>query len=91
MLIASRAAQGLGAAIMTPGYMAMVTDAFADRSLGQAMGILTGVGSIGVSIGGLLGGLLIEVADWRWIFFINVPVSLVVIGLVMELGARAPR
>ena len=52
ILIAARAMQGLGAAIMTPGNVAMVTDAFAGRSLGRPMGVLTGVGSIGVSIGG---------------------------------------
>ena len=84
MLIAARAAQGVGAAIMTPGNIAMVTDAFEGKSLGKAMGILVGIGSIGVSAGALLGGALIELGGWRLIFFINVPVSLVVIGLVMR-------
>jgi EmrB/QacA subfamily drug resistance transporter len=84
MLIAARALQGFGAAIMTPGNVAMVTDAFAGRALGRPMGVLTGVGSIGVSIGALVGGLLITVAGWRWIFFINVPVSALVLVLVVR-------
>ncbi len=83
MLIAARAGQGVGAAIMTPGNTAMVTDAFSGTSLAKAMGILVGVGTIGVSAGALLGGFLIEVASWRWIFFINVPVAMVLIGLVI--------
>ncbi|MDX6582624.1 MAG: hypothetical protein QOI10_1808 [Solirubrobacterales bacterium] len=83
-LIVFRALQGLGAAIMTPGNVAMVTDAFAGRSLGRPMGVLTGVGSIGVSIGALVGGLLITLAGWRWIFFINVPISVVVLVIVVR-------
>lgn len=84
MLIATRAGQGVGAAIMTPGNIAMVTDAFPGRSLGKAMGVLVGVGSIGVSIGALLGGFLVEVVGWRSIFFVNVPVALLVTGLVLR-------
>ena len=84
VLICARAMQGLGAAIMTPGNVAMVTDAFAGRSLGRPMGVLTGVGSIGVSIGALVGGLLITLAGWRWIFFINVPISVLVLVIVLR-------
>ncbi len=83
MLIAARAGQGIGAAIMTPGNIAMVTDAFSGASLGKAMGVLVGVGSIGVSLGSLAGGVLIEFAGWEWVFLINVPVSLLVAGLVI--------
>jgi EmrB/QacA subfamily drug resistance transporter len=82
MLIAARAFQGVGAAIMTSTNMAMVTDAFAGHSLGKAMGVLGGVGTIGVSLGSLFGGALIELAGWRSIFFINVPMAIAVIALV---------
>jgi EmrB/QacA subfamily drug resistance transporter len=82
MLIAARAGQGVGAAIMTSTNMAMVTDAFAGASLGKAMGVLGGVGTIGVSIGSLVGGLVIQLAGWEWIFFLNVPVAVVVVALV---------
>jgi EmrB/QacA subfamily drug resistance transporter len=81
-MIAARAGQGVGAAIMTPGNIAMVTDAFSGRQLAKAMGVLVGIGSIGVSVGALVGGALIELASWRWVFFINVPVSAMVIALV---------
>ncbi len=84
VLIAARALQGFGAAIMTPGNVAMVTDAFAGRSLGKPMGVLTGVGSIGVSVGALVGGLLITLGGWRLIFFINVPFSVLVLAIVVR-------
>jgi EmrB/QacA subfamily drug resistance transporter len=82
MLIAARAGQGIGAAIMTPGNIAMVTDAFSGAALGKAMGILVGIGSIGVSMGALVGGALIDSVGWESIFFINVPISLIVLLLV---------
>jgi EmrB/QacA subfamily drug resistance transporter len=93
MLVAARGGQGVGAAIMTPGTTAMVTDAFSGPSLGRAMGILVGIGSVGISIGSLVGGFLVDFAGWRAVFFINVPVSLVVIALVVRhvSEARAER
>ena len=74
-LIAARAGQGVGAAIMTPGIFSIVTDAFDGPALGRAMGSLTGTAAAGLSIGPLLGGILIGVAGWRSIFFINVPLG----------------
>ena len=74
-LVGARIAQGAGAAILTPGVYAMITDGFAGRNLGRAMGTLTGTAAVGLSVGPLLGGLLVEVAGWRWIFFINLPVA----------------
>jgi EmrB/QacA subfamily drug resistance transporter len=84
MLVAARAGQGVGAAIMTPGTTAMVTDAFSGASLARAMGILAGIGAFGTTAGSLLGGTLVELAGWRSVFFINVPVSLVVLYLVVK-------
>ncbi len=76
LLIAARAGQGAGAAIMTPGVYSIVTDAFAGPGLSAAMGALTGTAAIGLSLGPLLGGLLIDLGGWRWIFFINVPIGI---------------
>jgi EmrB/QacA subfamily drug resistance transporter len=95
-LVAARAGQGAGAAIMTPGTFSIVTDAFAGPELGRAMGSLTGTAAAGLSIGPLLGGFLIDSAGWRWIFFINVPLGvLAAIAVVRHVPERrrvgAPR
>lgn len=83
VLVAARAGQGVGAAIMTAGNIALVADAFSGESLGKAMGVLVGVGTVGISVGALVGGFLIEAVGWRSIFFINVPVSAIVLALVV--------
>jgi EmrB/QacA subfamily drug resistance transporter len=74
-IIVSRAIQGAGAAVMTPGCYSIVTDAYGGRSLGRGLGALAGAAALGLSLGPLLGGVLIEIASWRWIFLINVPVA----------------
>lgn len=84
VLLAARAVQGIGAAIMMPGCTAIVTDAYAGPHLGRAMGIMAGTAAAGLSIGPLLGGLLIEVLSWRWIFFVNVPIALVAAVLTVR-------
>jgi EmrB/QacA subfamily drug resistance transporter len=77
MLIAARAAEGVGGALMTPTSQAMVTNAYAQRERGRALGIYTGVSALGVAIGPLLGGAITSFLDWTWIFFVNVPVGVV--------------
>ncbi len=74
-LVAARVVQGIGAAVMTPGVYAIVTDAYAGPGLGKAMGALTGTAAVGLSLGPLLGGLLVQLVGWRWIFFLNVPLA----------------
>jgi len=74
-LIAARALQGVGGALMTPGSLAMIDSVFAPEDRGRAIGAWTGLGSIAAAVGPFLGGALVQYADWRWIFWINVPLA----------------
>lgn len=80
-LIAARAVQGIGAALITPQTMALVTRMFPPERRGAAMGVWGTVAGVATLIGPLLGGILTDALGWEWIFFINVPVG--VIGLVL--------
>ena len=78
VLVASRAVQGLGAALMTPTTLAIISATFAEgRQRAAAVGIWSAVGALALAVGPLLGGLLSEYLSWGWIFFINVPVGIV--------------
>jgi len=75
-LIAARAVQGVGGAMMTPQTMAMITRVFPPRSRGAALGVWGSVAGVATITGPLLGALLIENAGWEWIFYVNVPVGI---------------
>jgi EmrB/QacA subfamily drug resistance transporter len=77
MLIVARVFQGLGAAMMTPQTMAVITRIFPPDRRGQAMGLWGAVAGIATLAGPILGGVLVDAAGWEWIFFINLPVGLV--------------
>jgi EmrB/QacA subfamily drug resistance transporter len=81
MLIAARAVQGVGAAMMNPATLSIITATFPPRQRGMAMGIWVGVSAMALALGPITGGLLAEHAHWSWIFFINVPIGLVAIGV----------
>jgi DHA2 family methylenomycin A resistance protein-like MFS transporter len=82
VLIAFRAAQGMGAALMLPGTLAVITRAFPEgRDQARAIGIWAGVGSAALPAGPLLGGALIQLIGWRAVFYVNVPVVLLAIVL----------
>jgi EmrB/QacA subfamily drug resistance transporter len=84
-LIAARAVQGLGAALVTPTTLAIISATFeAGRRRAAAIGIWSAVGALALAVGPLIGGLLTEYVSWEWIFFVNVPVGVV----TMVLGAR---
>ena len=77
MLIAARALQGIGGAILAPSVFSIVTVTFAEGAeRNKALGILGGIAGSGAAIGVLLGGVLTEYLGWEWIFFVNVPIGL---------------
>jgi EmrB/QacA subfamily drug resistance transporter len=83
-LIAARAVQGAGAAIVTPLTLTLVSGAFPPEKRGAALGIWGGISGLGVALGPLLGGAVVEGISWQWIFWINVPVGLVLMPLAMR-------
>jgi EmrB/QacA subfamily drug resistance transporter len=76
-LIGARVVQGIGAAIMNPATLGIITATFPPRQRGTAIGIWAGTSAMALAIGPLVGGVLTEKGDWSWIFFVNVPVGIV--------------
>ena len=75
-LITARALQGLGAAIITPAALSILSTTFAEgRERNIALGVWGAVGGFGAAAGVLLGGILTDALSWEWIFFVNVPVG----------------
>src|SRR5919198_786282 len=83
-LIAARAIQGLGAAVVTPLTLTLLSEAFPEGRRGVALGIWSGVSGLGVALGPVVGGAVVDGISWHWIFWINVPVGLVVIPLAVS-------
>jgi EmrB/QacA subfamily drug resistance transporter len=81
VLIAARALQGIGGALLTPGSLALIQTSFAAQDRARAIGAWSGLGGIAGALGPLLGGWLVEVASWRWVFFINLPLAAVVVAV----------
>jgi len=82
-LIGARMVQGIGAALMNPATLSIITATFPPRQRGQAIGIWAGVSALALAIGPLVGGLIVDNIGWNWIFFVNVPVG--VVGIVVSL------
>jgi EmrB/QacA subfamily drug resistance transporter len=78
-LIAARAVQGVGAAMLVPGSLAIISASFSKADRGRAIGTWSGFTAIAAGVGPVLGGWLIEHVSWRWIFFINLPIAAVVL------------
>jgi EmrB/QacA subfamily drug resistance transporter len=80
LLIAARVVQGVGAAMMNPSTLSIITVTFPPRQRGTAIGIWAGISALALAIGPLVGGLITEHINWNWIFFINVPIGALAIA-----------
>ena len=77
MLILARGAQGLGAALISPAALSIVTTTFAEGAeRAKALGVWAAIAVGGGAVGLVLGGLLVETLSWPWIFFVNIPVGI---------------
>ncbi len=83
LLIAARAVQGVGAAIATPLTLTLLADAFPPEQRGLALGVWSGISGIAVALGPLVGGAVIQLAAWHWIFWINVPIGVVLVPVAL--------
>src|SRR6516162_2932656 len=97
-LILARGLQGIGGALLVPGSLALISANFVQEERGRAIGAWSGFTSITAAIGPVLGGWLIQHGSWRWVFFINLPLGLMVLILATwkvpessagDVGARA--
>ncbi len=89
VLVAGRVVQGVGGAALLSLSLALTSHAFPGAEQARALGIWAAVSAIALAIGPLVGGALIEAASWRWIFFVNVPVALVGIVILVRRGEES--
>ncbi len=82
-LIVARGFQGVGAALLVPGSLALISANFSEKDRGRAIGTWSGFTSMTAAIGPVLGGWFVEHGSWRWVFFINVPLGLAVLALAL--------
>ena len=78
-LIAARLLQGAGAALLTPGSLSLLQSSFHPDERAKAIGVWSGLSGVSTALGPLLGGWLIDALSWRWIFFLNVPLAVLVV------------
>ncbi len=90
VLIGARVAQGLGAAMLTPQTMAVITRIFAPRERGSAMAIWGVTAGVATLVGPILGGFLIDAGGWEWIFFVNIPVGVIAFVLALKYVPKLP-
>ena len=81
LLIVARATQGAGAAIATPLTLTLLADAYPADRRGFAIGVWSGISGIAVALGPLVGGAMVQIASWHWIFWLNVPIGAILVPL----------
>jgi EmrB/QacA subfamily drug resistance transporter len=82
-LIAARALQGVGAALLVPGSLSLISASFPQAQRGRAIGTWSGFTALTAALGPVLGGWLVQHLSWRWIFFINLPLAVVVLAITL--------
>jgi EmrB/QacA subfamily drug resistance transporter len=82
-LMSARALQGVGGALLVPGSLALISASFPAEERGQAIGTWSGFTAITAAVGPVLGGWLVQHASWRWVFFINLPLGVVVLAITL--------
>jgi EmrB/QacA subfamily drug resistance transporter len=89
-LIVGRGLQGLGGALVSPAALSIVTTTFTDgEQRTKALGVWSAIAAGGAAVGLLMGGVLTDIASWRWVFFVNVPVGIVTIALAVRFVAES--
>lgn len=83
MLIAARALQGIGGALLTPGSLAIISATFAQADRAKAIGAWSGLGGVAAAVGPFLGGWLVDI-NWRWVFLINLPVAVAIVLIAVR-------
>ncbi|WP_328480685.1 MFS transporter [Streptomyces sp. NBC_00377] len=84
VLIAARALQGVGGALLTPGSLALIQASFHRDDRGRAVGLWSGFGGIGAAVGPFLGGWLVDGPGWRWVFLLNLPLAVVCVPVALR-------
>ncbi|WP_079049832.1 MFS transporter [Streptomyces torulosus] len=84
VLIAARALQGVGGALLTPGSLALIQASFHPDDRARAVGLWSGFGGIGAAVGPFLGGWLVDGPGWRWVFLLNVPLALLCVPIALR-------
>ncbi len=84
VLIAARAFQGIGGALLTPGSLALIQATYREDDRSRAVGAWSGLGGVAAAVGPFVGGWLVDGPGWRWVFLINLPVALVAVAIAVR-------
>ncbi|MFF6775460.1 MFS transporter [Streptomyces sp. NPDC012637] len=84
VLIAARALQGVGGALLTPGSLALIQSSFHEDDRARAVGLWSGFGGVGAAIGPFVGGWLVDGPGWRWVFLLNVPLAMICVPVALR-------